>query len=290
LLLACAQKWPNQVAAVHINHGLQAAANDFEVHCQQFCSALGVPLTVMRVQARHQAGQSPEDAARRARYKAFEALAHTGQAQTAIKTIAIAQHADDQTETLLLALGRGSGLPGLSAMPAQWLRCGVHYQRPLLQVRGADVRAWLAAQGVGFVDDPSNADVRFTRNRLRAHLLPVLAQCFPHFHDTFARSAAHAAQAQALLHEVAEQDLLLTGVPPKIKALQGLSTQRQANVLRHWLRHAHATVPSSAQMHELQRQVAACSTRGHQIHLKIGAGMLQRNETVLHWYNPAVLT
>jgi tRNA(Ile)-lysidine synthase len=89
---------------------------------------------------------------------------------------------------------------------------------------------------------------------------------------------------------VAEQDLLLTGVPPKIKALQGLSTQRQANVLRHWLRHAHATVPSSAQMHELQRQVAACSTRGHQIHLKIGAGMLQRNETVLHWYNPAVLT
>ncbi len=286
LLLACVKKWPQQVAAVHVHHGLQAAADTFEAHCRQICSQLGVPLRVIKVDARHRAGESPEDAARRARYKAFDALALDNQAQAEIKSIAIAQHADDQVETLLLALSRGAGLPGLSAMAPTWQRAGITYHRPLLRVSGADLRQWLTQQGAAFVTDPSNLDQRYTRNRIRGQLLPAMQSCFAQFRDTFARSSQHAAQAQTLLTEVAEQDLQQVGTPPGIAALQRLSAARQANVLRHWLQLAHGRVPTTAQMAELLRQIAACRTRGHALHLKVADGFCQRRGATLHWYNP----
>lgn len=286
LLLACAARWPGQVQAIHVHHGLQAAADLFEQHCTALCARLQVPLTVQHVDARHAPGQSPEDAARIARYMAFEAAAHASNALVAIKSIALAQHADDQVETLLLALSRGAGVAGLAAMPQQWQRGGIVFHRPLLRVAGADVRAWLLARGEAWVQDPSNSDQRYTRNRIRAQLLPVLSAVFPAFRDTFARSAAHAAQASALLHELAQQDLASVGVPPQLAALQALSPARQANALRHWLRSHHQTTPTAAQLAELQRQIAACTTRGHRIRLKVGRGMAERVGAELHWYNP----
>jgi tRNA(Ile)-lysidine synthase len=286
LLLACFEKWPGQVHAIHIHHGLQAAADDFERHCRVFCTQRDIPLTVKRVDARHAPGQSPEDAARRARYKAFGAVALEEYAQAAIENIAIAQHADDQVETLLLALSRGSGLPGLSAMPAIWARAGITYHRPLLRVRASDIRAWLLARGVAHVEDPTNQDQQFTRNRIRAQLLSPLEATFPQFRDTFARSAAHAAQAQEVLLDVAMQDLVLIGVPPVIKSLQRLSRPRQANVLRHWLDSTFHAVPSAAQLAELLDQIATCTTRGHQIRIKVAGGFAERRGAVLHWYNP----
>lgn len=293
LLVACAAKWPGQVVAFHVNHGLQDAAAAFEQRCRDLCAQLNVPLRVLQVDAGHQPGQSPEDAARTARYKAFDALARMEYAQPAIKYVAIAQHADDQIETLVLALSRGAGLPGLSAMPAQWQRDGIAYFRPLLRVPGADIRQWLADRQVTFVEDPSNADERFTRNRIRARVLPALESAFPQFRDTFARSAAHAAQAQAVLEEVAAQDLLAMvkpgGSDPAIKSLQTLSQPRQANVLRYWLRQSHGVSASTAQLQELQAQIACCTSRGHRIHIKVGQGFVQRSAAVLTWYNPRVL-
>lgn len=289
LLLACAEKWPGQVHAVHVHHGIQAAADDFERHCQAVCAQLQVPLLVRRVDGRHAPGQSPEDAARRARYKAFEALALEEYVQHAIKNMAIAQHADDQVETILLALSRGAGLPGLSAMPATWVRAGITYHRPLLRVRASDIRSWLAGRGMDFVADPSNADEGFTRNRIRARVLPVLEATFPQFRDTFARSAMHAAQAQTVLLEVAVQDLAQVGAPPVISQVQRLSRPRQANVLRHWLNSTCKVVPSTAQLDELLDQIAACTTRGHHIRIKVGTGFAERRGAVLHWYNPTVL-
>ena len=290
LLVACATRWPGQVVALHVNHGLQSAAAAFEQRCKELCADLAVPLRVLQVDAGHQPGQSPEDAARTARYKAFDALARMECAQPAIKSVAIAQHADDQIETLVLALSRGAGLPGLSAMPAQWQRDGIAYHRPLLRVRGADIRQWLADQQVTFVEDPSNADERFTRNRIRARVLPALESAFPQFRDMFARSAAHAAQAQAVLEEVAAQDLLAMVKPggrdPAIQSLQTLSQPRQANVLRYWLRQVYGVTGSTAQLQELQAQIACCVTRGHRIHIKVGQGFVQRSAAVLTWYNP----
>jgi tRNA(Ile)-lysidine synthase len=281
LLLACVQRWPGQVRAVHVHHGLQAAADDFEAHCRTLCDQLKVSLAVRRVQAGHAPGQSPEDAARKARYQALAEAVQTEWPQ--VHDIALAQHADDQVETLLIALSRGAGLPGLASMPAQWHRQGLRWHRPLLAVAGQTLRDGLKQQGQRWIEDPSNSNEQFTRNRIRAHVLPVLAQALPAFRDTFARSAAHAAQAQEVLQEVAAQDLAHTGVPPRILALQQLSRARQALVLRHWLRSRHATIPSAAQLNELLDQLAACTTRGHRLHLKVGQGFVRRQGLHLDW-------
>ncbi|MFO6421083.1 tRNA lysidine(34) synthetase TilS [Hylemonella sp. W303a] len=301
LLRACAERWPGQVQALHVHHGLQAAADGFEAQVRATCEQLNIPLHARRVDARHTAGQSPEDAARGARYAALsEAALSAG-----VSDVALAQHADDQVETLLLALSRGAGLPGLASMPDTWARGGLRWHRPLLEVPGAELRAWLQARGLrageGWVEDPSNADERYTRNRIRARLLPVLGEVFPQFRATFARSAAHAAQAQRLLDELAAQDAAATGVGlgpeqgPRIAALRALSRDRQANLLRHWLRRVHALArpeggsanASAAQLEELLDQIAACVTRGHHIELKVGAGRVERRGEILAWYNPA---
>ena len=179
LLFAASRKYPGQVSAIHVNHGLQAGAVSFERHCVQLCNALGVPLFVQRVDGRHASGQSPEDAARQARYQAFDAALASEPALAAIKTVALAQHADDQVETILLALSRGAGVAGIAAMPAHWQRQGRVWCRPLLQVSSHDVRDWLRQGGHAWIEDPSNTDQRFTRNRIRAQLLPALQAVFP---------------------------------------------------------------------------------------------------------------
>lgn len=285
LLLACARLWPGQVHALHIHHGLQAAGDAFEAHCRVTCERLNLPLVVRRIDARHAPGQSPEDAARRGRYQVFDEVLQQEWREAGVRTVALAQHADDQIETLLLALSRGAGLPGLAAMPARWQRGGIDFVRPLLGVPGQALRDWMQAQGEAWVDDPSNTDLRYTRNRIRHALLPALEAVFPSFRDTFARSAAHAAQAQTLLHDLARDDLQRVGNPPVIAALRALAPERQANVLRHWLLSVHGTTPSAAQLKELLRQLQSCTTRGHQIRLKVGLGYVQRRGAVLGWYN-----
>ncbi len=277
LLLAAHCLWPGQVSAVHVHHGLQAAGDDFARHCQRVCAGLGVPLQVLHVQAQHAPGESPEDAARRARYSALAQAAR----DTGASAVLLGQHADDQAETLLIALSRGAGLPGLSAMPEKFERHGTVFYRPLLEIPSELLRQELLAAGQPFVDDPTNTDPRYTRNRLRAQVLPALAQAMPQFRQTFARSARHAAQAQELLTELAAQDLLQVGCPPVIAALQGLSPARQSNVLRHWLVTAHGARPSTAQLDALLAQIAVCSTRGHRIHLRVAAGHVWRRGDVL---------
>jgi tRNA(Ile)-lysidine synthase len=249
------------------------------------CEQFNVPLVLCKVNAKNEAGQSPEDAARKARYAALSEAVHAHLDLQGVKDVAVAQHADDQVETLLLALSRGAGLPGLASMPAQWTRDGLQWHRPFLSVPGANLREYLVEAQVGWVEDPTNQDEQFTRNRIRAQLLPALDRAFPQFRDTFARSAAHAAEAQEILDEVAATDLqgVLARGFPSIKALQSLSSARQSLVLRHWLKTAHQTTPSTVQLAELLSQISACTTRGHQMHLKVGRGFVRRDEAVLVW-------
>jgi len=288
LLLACARQWPGQVVAIHVHHGLQAAADDFERHCVAQCLQWQIPLIVRRVDARHARGDSPEDAARDARYRAIDEAVRADDGTLRYPSVALAQHADDQVETLLLALSRGAGLPGLAAMPVRRARDGVVYLRPLLDVSNSAIRTWLQEQGVAHIEDPSNTDEGLTRNRIRARLLPVLEQVFPQFRDTFTRSARHAAQAQKVLDAVAAQDMAQMGVAHaglSINALQAVPTARQANLLRHWLRTVHGVSASAAQLDELQAQIAACTTRGHQIRIKVASGFVVRKGPQLSWYN-----
>jgi tRNA(Ile)-lysidine synthase len=301
LLLMLARQYPGQVQAIHIHHGLQAAADDFALHCAAFCAAFDVLLHVVHVDAKPQAGQSPEDAARKARYAALSGkvkeinieITQQNQAQEAIESIAIAQHADDQIETLLLALSRGAGLPGLSGMPASWQRDGVEFVRPLLCMSSLEIRSWLASQGLsarhpgsanigqGWVEDPTNTDTQFTRNRIRQELMPALEKTFPQFRQTFGRSAAHAAEAQSILVQIAIEDMAKTGSPPLIVDLQHLAPARQANVLRYWLKTTHQASPSTAQLAELQSQIANCTDRGKQLHIKVASGYVERRGEAL---------
>ncbi|MGC4396184.1 tRNA lysidine(34) synthetase TilS [Hydrogenophaga sp. T2] len=283
LLLAAHALWPGRVIALHVHHGLQAAADAFEAQVRERCARLGIACHVRRVNAQAAPGQSPEDAARGARYAALAALAR----EAGAAWVLLAQHLDDQAETVLLALSRGAGLPGLAAMPEAFERGGVRFGRPWLGVRGQALRSALIERGESFVDDPSNADLRFTRNRIRHRLSPAWAEAFEGYREALARSAAHAAQAQRLLDELAAIDLAATGTPPRIAALQALSRERQANALRHWLRQAHGVAPSAAQLTELLDQVQACSTRGHAIRLKVAAGVVCR-EGVQLAYTPSV--
>ena len=281
LLLAAHTLWPTRVVALHVHHGLQDAGDTFEATARTTCTQLGVRLVVQRVNATAAPGQSPEDAARQARYRALADLALRAHAAGAVgepgvACVLLGHHADDQAETLLLALSRGAGLPGLASMGEAFERHGVRFGRPLLAVPAADLRAWLQTQPLAYVDDPSNRDVRFTRNRIRSQLVPAWARCFPGFLPLLARSARHAAQAQTLLDELADTDLTLTGEPPAIAALQSLSSARQANALRRWLRRSAQVGPSDAQLTELLAQIADCRTRGHRIRIRLANGTVTR--------------
>lgn len=285
LLTACAERWSGQTVAFHVHHGLQTAADGFESHCRAVCAELGVPLFVQQVDATHRHGESPEAAARVARYRAFEALSVMDGRSPPILSLALGHQSDDQVETLLIALSRGAGLPGLSAMPDRVTRGPMTLYRPLLAFSATDIRQWLRARERTWIEDPSNGDERFLRNRIRSELMPAIGRVFPSFRSTFARSAAHAAQAQDLLEDLAAIDLARCGTPPAINVLRELSAARRANTLRHWLRHTHQRVASAAQIDELCRQLRACTTRGHSIEMRVADGVVRRQAESLHWYN-----
>jgi tRNA(Ile)-lysidine synthase len=272
LLLAAQGAYPGRVRAIHVNHQIQSAATAFEQQCQQMCAQRGIPLHVVRINVERGPRQSLEAQARVARYRA---LAQAAQEQ-GIATILLAQHAQDQLETVLIALSRGAGLPGLSGMAPTFKRHGVQFVRPILHVNDADLRQWLDDEGVGYIHDPSNDDQQFIRNRIRHQVSPALAAALPQMAAAAARSAQHIAQAQRLLNDLAAIDSQHTGIPPQIKPLQTLPAERQSNVLRWWLAQTPDATPSSAQLSALMSQVSACTTRGHRIHLKVGSGHVVR--------------
>ena len=282
LLLAAHQRWPGRVVALHVHHGLQAAADEFERHVRRFCDGQHIALRVAHARVQVAPGDSTEDAARRARYAALGQMAAT----CAAAVVFLGQHADDQAETVVLALSRGAGLPGLAGMAERFEREGMSFARPLLEVPGDALRAWLDEAGQTCVDDPTNAELRFTRNRIRHRLMPAWAEVFPGHRQALARSARHAAQAQSLLDALADLDLDRVGCPPRIADLQLLARDRQANAVRRWLKRGWAVAPSEVQLHELLHQIEACRTRGHRIAIRVANGMLVRDGTQLAYTPP----
>jgi tRNA(Ile)-lysidine synthase len=234
------------LSALHVHHGLQAAADAWPEHCQSVCDALGVPLQVVRVEVRP--GASLERAARDARYGAF--IAATGPNELLLT----AQHRDDQAETLLFRLLRGAGVRGLSAMPEQRVLGRGHLLRPLLDASRAELQAYATEQQLNWIEDPSNDDRRFSRNYLRHQVFPVLTERWPQALATITRSAAHLSEAQGLLDELAEMDLANACTPCEfdwlglpslaLAPLEKLSMARQRNALSHWLA-ARTPLPDS---------------------------------------------
>ncbi|WP_263141433.1 tRNA lysidine(34) synthetase TilS [Pseudomonas sp. RIT-PI-AD] len=225
------------LSALHVQHGLQAAAEAWPAHCERVCAALGVPLGVMRVDVTP--GASLEQAARVARYGAFEAALAPGE------LLLTAQHRDDQAETLLFRLLRGAGVRGLAAMPtSRPLGRGV-LMRPLLDVDRGELERYARAHRLDWVEDPSNQDAQPSRNYLRLQVLPLLQARWPRVSASLARSAAHLREAEALLGELARLDLEAARQPSRwpwlelpslpLAPLATLTPARQRNALRHWL-------------------------------------------------------
>ncbi|QXG25026.1 tRNA lysidine(34) synthetase TilS [Pseudomonas viridiflava] len=223
--------------AIHVHHGLQAAADDWPEHCRQVCQALDMPLQMIRVNV--ESGASLEQAAREARYAAFSAQVGEGE------VLLTGQHRDDQAETLLFRLMRGAGVRGLAAMPESRALGKGHLVRPLLDCSRGELEGYAREHGLGWIEDPSNDDVRFSRNFLRAQVMPLLTSRWPQAVSSMARTARHLGEAQELLGELAEQDLAAAqattsfvwlGLPVlAVGPLAGFSATRQRNALRHWL-------------------------------------------------------
>ncbi|EJM07802.1 MULTISPECIES: tRNA lysidine(34) synthetase TilS [unclassified Pseudomonas] len=225
------------LCAVHIHHGLQAAADAWPQHCQSICDALGVPLLIERVKV--QPGASLERAARDARYAVFSSLT---QANDVLLT---GQHRDDQAETLLFRLLRGAGVRGLSGMPTRRPVGQGTLVRPLLEISRAELEAYAQAHQLRWIEDPSNEDRQFSRNYLRHQVMPLLTGRWPQAQASMARSAAHLREAQGLLDELAQIDLAPAatahdfawlGLPSlELAPLAALSAARQRNAISHWL-------------------------------------------------------
>jgi tRNA(Ile)-lysidine synthase len=239
--------------AVHVHHGLHPAADAWAAHCEGVCARLAIPLKLLRLELQPSAGESIEAAAREARYGAFRTLLREGE------VLATGQHRDDQAETLLLALLRGAGVHGLAAMPARTeLGAGV-LLRPLLDLPRAALLRYAQSHGLEWVEDPSNTDARLDRSRLRQLVIPRLRERWPALDRTLARSAAHCAEAAALLDDLADQ--LLAGLRVdapgalSISALRRLDAPRQRLVLRRWLDRQGLAPPDTARLRRIAEEL-----------------------------------
>jgi tRNA(Ile)-lysidine synthase len=270
------------LSAIHIHHGLQAAADFWPAHCRELCAALCVPLQVEYVQVAP--GASLERAAREARYAAFAARLGIGE------LLLTAQHRDDQAETLLFRLLRGAGVQGLSAMPMSRALGVGQLVRPLLNCSRDELLAYACKHKLAWIEDPSNADERFSRNYLRRQVLPALLSRWPQSATNIARSAAHLSEAAQLLDELAQQDISAAQVSTEfawlrlpnlaLPALRSLSEPRQRNALRYWLRPLTA-MPDSE--HWAGWQALRDAALDAAPIWKLAAGGLRRSDERLWW-------
>lgn len=253
---------PGRLGAMHVNHNLQDSAADWARQCRDHCRSLQIEYREFDVQARPQPGESPEAAARQARYRAFAA------ALAPNELLVTAHHQDDQAETLLLQLLRGAGPKGLAAMPMISPLGRGHLARPLLAVSRAELRAYAERESLHWIEDPSNAQLDFDRNFLRHRVLPQLRERWPAAGRVLARGAEHQAEAARLLADLAEIDLGIDlgtdqgfhtaetlVCPQTISGLLALSPPRRANLLRHWLHRCGAPVPSTAVLMRIDQDV-----------------------------------
>ena len=242
-----------KIIAVYIDHGLQSEAASWASHCQYVANTMGVGFKVLRVNAHSVRGESPEEAARNARYNAFKSL------MTVNDVLLVAQHREDQLETFFLQLMRGSGLRGLSAMPHSLPFGQGVILRPLLEVSKQAIKDYAQTHDLKWVEDPSNASNAYDRNFLRNEIFPLLKQRWPQCDKTVTRSAKHCADAQDLISEQAhtvfsamfnevEQTLCISELPLYKLPLQAL-------VIREWFQALNLKMPAQAFIERLQTEV-----------------------------------
>lgn len=274
-----------RVAAVHVDHGLATGAGAWTEHCRRLCEGLGVELAVVRVEARAGAGESPEAAARRARYTALAARLEPGE------VLCTAHHRDDQAETVLLQLLRGAGPRGLAAMPALrpfgrgWLA------RPLLAVPRRVLAAYLAGTGIEAVDDESNRDCAFDRNYLRNEVLPLLERRWPGLSRALLRATRLQREAAGLLEAQARADLERArgqaDATLDAGRLRALGRPRAALVVRRWIAERGLPPPAAAHLDQILGALLAARPDARPA-VRWPGGEVRRHRGELYALAPAV--
>ncbi|MGF1799237.1 tRNA lysidine(34) synthetase TilS [Vibrio gigantis] len=253
LAVQYAQVYDIECCAVHVHHGLSKNADRWAEQCQAWCDALSVSLMIERVSLDINSGESIEKLARDARYQAFEKHIKQGD------VLVTGQHIDDQVETFLLALKRGSGPKGLSSMAKVMPFDDAYIVRPMLSVTRADIEASARDMALTWVEDESNQDVRFDRNFIRHQVTPVLTERWPSFRESVSRSAQLCAEQEMLLDELLAsllQQALGDDHSLSIEVLSEQSVLLRARLLRMWLGHCQQAMPSQKQLQLIWEEVA----------------------------------
>lgn len=249
-LLAGQPTLVNKLLAVHVNHGLSANANNWQDHCQQFCKDLAIPLVVKQVNLPSQANL--EEEARKARYEIFSSLlANTD-------GLILAHHLDDQAETLLLQLFRGTGIDGLAAMAAKKGFAGANLLRPFLQLSRQNLEEYAKTNLLSWVEDESNLNISFSRNYIRHRVLPLICERWPAVVDNLVRTTHHCQQAQSNLEALAKIDCPTLNEVSSTLPLAFLSTlnsERISNVLRFWFKSNQVKQPDTLSFNRLLKEV-----------------------------------
>ncbi|WP_038907237.1 tRNA lysidine(34) synthetase TilS [Dickeya oryzae] len=264
--------------AVYVHHGLSMNADAWAEHCRTQCINWQVPFDVLAVKVDARDG-GIEAAARTARYQVLRQQLCEGE------TLLTAQHQDDQSETFLLALKRGSGPAGLASMAASATLNGVSLLRPLLGISREQLECYARSQQLVWVEDDSNADERYDRNFLRRQVLPVLRQRWPHFPSAVARSAALCAEQEQLLDELLAESLATLRNADgalSVDALIPMSATRRFALLRRWLSEQGARMPSREQLMRLWHEVALSRDDANP-QLQLGLWQVRRFRRYLYW-------
>ena len=246
--------------AIHFNHGLQAEADEWQAHCLSFCEQRNIPLRIQQIDLKLAEGQSPEEQARQHRYAAIEHLLGDGDVYVT------AHHADDNAETFLLNLMRGSGMDGLAAIPPLRKIGNGWVARPLLDIHRHLLENFLRERNIPWLEDPSNRDLSFDRNYVRNKLFPDLDQRWPGVVLRLNHTASLARNFTMVLNRLlAEQHgaLILDRYRLAIEPFLRLEPEMQAMLLRQWLRDQDIVSPPKKRMHEflvqLNTSAGACT-------------------------------
>lgn len=258
LMRALRSQLPGALSAAHVNHGLHPLAGDWAAHCRAVCRDWNIPFICHELAL--ETGANLEARAREARYRV---LAYGLDPETVLLT---AHHADDQAETVLLRMLRGSGTAGLAGIRRQRPLAGARLARPLLDWSRADLRRYAQANGLQWLDDPANADLAQDRNYLRHEVMPTLRQRWPAVEQGLAQLADDASETDRLLSDLARLDGLVDSSCQPLERIRSLSAGRARNLVRQWIRHQGLSVPGRRRLEVgLQALCSAGSDRAPEL-------------------------
>ncbi|MXS83507.1 tRNA lysidine(34) synthetase TilS [Nitrosomonas oligotropha] len=278
ILAQLSQQIPFTLSAVHVNHGISRNAAGWSHFCSDLCAAYGVPIQIATLQLKKETGTSLEAIAREERYRIFSRM----QADFVV----VAQHLDDQAETLLLQLFRGAGIRGLSAMPLirkQDSDAAPQILRPLLEISRSRIEAYAQKNQLTWINDESNNDTGFNRNFLRHEILPLLKKRYPSYPKTLLRTSRHLSEASSLLDELAAMDsenCVVSGLL-QVERIRTLSFPRAKNLLRYMLSQQGAVLPSTAKLEDIVNQLLSADS-DNRLHIVFGHSEIRCFKGAVH--------